>query len=391
MSPRRLVPRPSSRARLAALVGAVIALAACSDTYTTDPGGGSSSGELGAPTDLTYQLIPSGDPSAPDGILLRWAEPNDDRVAADAVYSRAAAGDAWSRRAETTSGSFHDAGVPHLQYYVASVDASGRESRGSNAVTVEERNRLPAPSAITSVSLDRAVQLAWTDNARKADPTLFDYYRVYSTPYDLDAGRCDDQHWVLEGSTVSEDFLVTGLANGAPRCFDVSTVSRDGHESAWAAPRHDTPRYDARNVIVDAFQSTPATSGFRFFEPSTQRFGVVLPGDRTDLDFRVDRRSDGSLWLTPVRADVRIALYSTSPVTDLTSIDVAPVRSAFARGAIEAVPGYAYVFELQLADGLHYGAVRMSHVGADYLIFDWAYQSDFGNPELDRVTWVPRI
>ena len=103
------------------------------------------------------------------------------------------------------------------------------------------------------------------------------------------------------------------------------------------------------------------------------------------LDFRIERRSDGSLWLTPVRSDVRIALYSTSPVTDLTSIDVAPVRSAFGTGAIEAVPGYAYVFETRLTDGLHYAALRVSHVAASYVIFDWAYQSDPGNPELRRV------
>jgi hypothetical protein len=29
--------------------------------------------------------------------------------------------------------------------------------------------------------------------------------------------------------------------------------------------------------------------------------------------------------------------------------------------------------------------VRITHVGADYVILDWAYQTDFGNPELRRV------
>ena len=111
----------------------------------------------------------------------------------------------------------------------------------------------------------------------------------------------------------------------------------------------------------------------------------MLSGSRTDLDFRIDKRTDGSLWIVPVRADARVALYSSTPVADLTSIDVAPARSAFSTAAIEAVPGYAYVFEIQLADGLHYGALRVTHVGRDYLIVDWAYQSDHGNPELIRV------
>jgi hypothetical protein len=31
---------------------------------------------------------------------------------------------------------------------------------------------------------------------------------------------------------------------------------------------------------------------------------------------------------------------------------------------------------------LRYGAVRVTHVGQTFLIFDWAYQTDPGNPEL---------
>ena len=53
------------------------------------------------------------------------------------------------------------------------------------------------------------------------------------------------------------------------------------------------------------------------------------------------------------------------------------------------MPGYAYVFETSLADGLHYGAVRVTHVSADYVILDWAWQSDPGNPELRRVRGLP--
>ena len=362
------------------LLASALVLGGC--TTITDP----ATGALGAPTGLTYALLPSGDPTHPDGILLRWEDANDDRVADYVIYSRASTADAWSRRASTTSNTFHDAGVPHLQYYVVSEDDAGNESQGSNVVTVDERNRLPAPTTVTSVSLDKAIQLSWSSTARTGPggATLFSEYRVYSTGYDLDAGSCVQANWVLEGSTVSEDFLATGLPNGAPRCFTISTISTDGHESVWTTPRYDTPRYDARNVIIDAFEDVPATSGFRFFS-APQNFGLILAGSRTDIDFRVERHADGSLWLRPIRAGTRIALYANTPVTDLTSIDVAPARTAFGTGAIEAVPGYAYVFETQDADGLHYGAVRVTHVGQHYLILDWAYQTDPGNPELARV------
>jgi hypothetical protein len=34
-------------------------------------------------------------------------------------------------------------------------------------------------------------------------------------------------------------------------------------------------------------------------------------------------------------------------------------------------------------DGLlRFGALRVTHVGQDLLIFDWAFQTDPGNPEL---------
>ncbi len=31
---------------------------------------------------------------------------------------------------------------------------------------------------------------------------------------------------------------------------------------------------------------------------------------------------------------------------------------------------------------LRFGAIRVTHVGREYIIFDWSYQTDPGNPEL---------
>ena len=358
-------------------LAALVWVAACSYDKSTAP-----SSDLGAPASLSYQLVPSGDPNVPEGIILRWEPPNDSRVTNYVVYSRASTSASWSRRAETTSASYHDLGAPDPQYYVTSQAADGTESAGSNVVTVDESNRLPPPSQLASISLNGAIQLSWPTDARLADPALFDYYRVYSTLYNLDSGVCSGTDWVLEGTTVSEDFIASGLANGVSRCFAVSTVSRDGHESQWTAPRADTPRYDARNVLLYAKSVSLGSSGFSFYLPSTNQYGVVTSGSRSDIDFRLDRYADGSLWMTPVREGTVVTLYSTKPIADLTSIDIAPPRSAFARSAVQAATGLGYVFETQLADGLHYGGLRVTHVGTDYIIFDWSYQSDHGNPEL---------
>ncbi|HEX2451278.1 MAG TPA: hypothetical protein VHJ69_09055, partial [Gemmatimonadales bacterium] len=88
----------------------------------------------------------------------------------------------------------------------------------------------------------------------------------------------------------------------------------------------------------------------------------------------------GRLFLAPVFSSTTVASYGD--VADLTSIDIAPI-SGFARSELEAVPGRGYVFQMPGGDGLfRYGAVRTTHVGQNFLILDWAYQTDPENPEL---------
>ena len=335
------------------------------------------------PSNLAYQLEPSGDPNVPLGVILTWTPPSNGNAVTYDVFGRASTSGDWIRRATTTSPSFHDAGVPMLQYYVLAQDGSGNEMGASAIVTIDERNRLPAPLSLKSISLDSAIQLSWARNALDAGGTMFDYYRVYSTLYDATRARCSEQ-WSLEGTTVSDAFVSAGLTNGVTRCFAVSAVSRDGHESTWSSQRIDTPRYDSRNVIVYATSAQAATAGFVFYDETAHSYGVVGSSSRVDLDFTVERdASDGSLWFHPARGGVQMGLYGTSPVIDLTSIDNA-ATTVFSSVNIEAVPGYAYLFRVPKSDGLHYGALRVAYVAPSYVVFDWAYQSAIGNPELSR-------
>ena len=251
------------------------------------------------------------------------------------------------------------------------------------------------PASLTTTTLDRAIALTWTDNAFEADPNGFQNYRVFSTPYDLDNNRCGD--WRLEGTTVAPEFIVGALANGIPRCFAVSAVSTTGAESARSDQRSDTPRPDSRNIVVYPVQVRGDSSGFRFWDDDGDlqvedgELGRIRPGGAGDIDFFVDRDGTGSLFLTPVRAGTGVELYSDSPVEDLTSIDAAPCPAGptpgqcapYLTSAIEAAPGFGYVFEMDGGDGyLRYAAVRITHVGQGFLIMDWSFQPDRGNPEL---------
>lgn len=362
----------------------VLVAAACEETVVV--GGGN----ISAPTNLSYRLEPSGDPDQPLGLLLSWNDVSAPDLESYRVYSRGSTGASFQLRGETTSNTFHDAGVPHLQYYVTALSTNGDESAASNTVTVDERLRLERPSTLASVSLNRAVHLSWSDNAFSSAPSRFSEYRVYTTDYDLDAGVCGTQ-WLLDGTTVAPEFLSAALTNGAPRCFGISAVSQEGFESLWSPIRQDTPRPDARNVLTFAFDENAASAGFRFWEDlnndnqvQTSELGLVQDGNRTDIDFWVYRDpTDSSLWIVPEFTGTRVRLYAAQPLTDLTAIDVAPV-SGYSRNMIEAQPGYGYVFEIVEGPVLRYGALRVTHVGRDYLIFDWSFQTDIGNPQLLR-------
>lgn len=343
---------------------------------------------LDPPANLSYALDPSGDPNAPAGILLRWDVVNSTALASYRIYSRGSTGGSFGLRGETTSNTFHDNGVPHLQYYVTAVDLNGVESDPSNSITVDERLQLDAPASLTSISLNGAIYLAWSDNAFSADPQRFLWYRVYSASYNLDQGLCGTD-WALEGTTVSPEFVAAALTNGVPRCFGISAISVEGYESLWSPLRQDTPRPDARNVLVSAFEQNSAQSGFRFWDDVNQdgvaqpaELGLVQDGNRTDIDFWVHRDpTDSTLWIVPEFSGTSLRLYANTPVADLTDIDFAPA-TGYSRNMIQAAPGFGYVFQIVDGNTLHYGALRVTHVGRDYLIFDWSLQTDPGNPEL---------
>jgi len=244
------------------------------------------------------------------------------------------------------------------------------------------------PASLSSTSLDEAIALNWTDNSYTADPGIFQNYRIYSTSYDLDQNTCGTS-WQLEGTTVAPEFIVGALTNGVPRCFTVTAESVDGFESDRSPARSDTPRPDSRNVVLYAAQFQVDGSGFRFWDDlngngtvEDGELGLVLRGDGGDIDFFVNRIG-GALYLAPVRPGTGVEFYdANNPVQDLTSIDFAADQT-YRTSDIPAQPGYGYVFEMDGGDGFkRYGAVRVSHVGQDFLIMDWAYQTDPGNPEL---------
>lgn len=250
---------------------------------------------------------------------------------------------------------------------------------------------LAAPTTLSSISLNGAVHLEWPDNAYASDPNNFSYYHVSSTSYNLDQNRCGGS-WVTEGTTVAPVFLVGALTNGVPLCFRVTAVSLDGLESASSPLRNDTPRPDGRNVIVFTADTLGgAQSGFRFWldangngQVDANELGLVGAGSSPTMDFKVVHDSTGT-YLVPVRTGVTMQVYGNAPIGDLTDIDLAP-DSGYTATGYQTLPRWGYVFQMNDGGSFYkYGALRVSAVGKNYVIFDWSYQTDPGNPELVKV------
>ena len=367
----------------------VLLLAAgCSsgDDFVGPPGG-----SLPAPTNLFYTVTPGGPGAVPTATLLQWDPPSASGVVVWNVYSRTGTSEEFGLRGTTTSNSFHDRGVPELEYFVTAVDNGGFESEGSNTITIDERLTLPPPASLTTTSLDGAIALFWSDNAFEEDPEGFEAYRVYSAAYDLDQDLCGD--WALEGTTVAPEFIVSALPNGAPRCFGISATTIEGFESLWSPIRDDTPRFESRNVALFAPDANVTQASFRFWRDADAN-GLVndaelgLVGADTDptADFVVERGGGGALQLRLVRAGTTAQQYGTGPIADLTGIDVAPV-AGYSTTALAIQPSFGYVSQMSgLAnDGfLRFGGVRVTHVGQTFLLMDWSFQGDRGNPQLLR-------
>ena len=257
------------------------------------------------------------------------------------------------------------------------------------ATFVPDGNPPPPPETLGSTSLDGGIALTWSDESYQWDPGSFRLYRVWSTFYDLDENLCTGP-WSVEGTTVAPEFVVGALENGRPMCFRITAESNGGAEGEPSAARYDTPRFESSAQVVFARQADDTRSGFRFWHDLDSDYRAVRgelawvePGSGS-VDFAVERDLDGALYLVPVRLGVRIGVWGNEPINSINQIDIAP-EGGYSTAAIEALPGWGYVVEMDGPDGFRrYGALRINHTGANHVVFEWSFQDDPGNPELIR-------
>jgi hypothetical protein len=191
---------------------------------------------VGSPHDLTYVLMP-GSPGQASGVILSWTASNDSNIAAFLVNARATVGGAWTTLAITGSNVYFDPNQ-YTQYFIQAEDASGDIANGPDTITVIYNPTVAAPATVTATGYDSAVKIHWSDEARVNNPGVWSYYRVYSEPASATPPQCPTAGpgFGIEGTTVSEDFVVTGLLNGTTWCYAVTSVGILGQESILSTP-----------------------------------------------------------------------------------------------------------------------------------------------------------
>ena len=271
------------------------------------------------------------------------------------------------------------------EYYVAAVDpVTLEESSSQNSVVVDIpiADAPPAPTGTFVTALDNAVYVLWDANARAA--TDFSFYRIY-----IEDGSED----LLLGETDSEGFLDLLAQNGLTYTYRITAVDDQGNESGFGTAASGTPRPDFAGEWVYAYQDQPQDSGFRFQEGDD--LDPLVDGDDASQHFRLEVDASG-WWLVPgAGTEIHAQGFETTALkcgvaadAGFASLDIAPT-GGYTTADVSAFDQTTYPMRVVGDDGqVHYGVIRIQLLGVDQnnagiMIFDWAYQLQAGNANLE--------
>ncbi len=230
----------------------------------------------------------------------------------------------------------------------------------------------PIPSGVYTITGDGYVEILWSP-LRVDD---LDGYRIYRSQYP--AGR----YWQI-GDSQDNEFIDENVHNGETYYYAVSAYDWHGNESDLSYETiHDTPRPQGYDLVI---YDDDALAGVDF---SGYYSHMIWPWNDPYVDLYL-------LWLNGryclASADVEYegAVYGTDIqyagyVNTLDEIDWAP-ESGWSTDIADTVTlyeGHAYV---AWTWENNFAKFRVHHIGYDYVIIDWAFQIDEGNPELKRL------
>ncbi len=218
-----------------------------------------------------------------------------------------------------------------------------------------------APSYISGYSGNFEVYVSWS--ASISDDV--DYYCVYTSMH-------PSGPYTLLDTTYDTWYYDTRAVNGSTYYYSITAVDLFGNESDFSVEVLEaTPRPEGYELALDDAEYYPDTCGFDF-----SRFAITAwDNPLTDVYYVWWQ---GVPYLSAGSADVYImdAGYTES----LHDITVAPENGWSPYSEVEIMPGHTYL--IWMYDN-HFAKMRVVEVGygeAGYIIVDWVYQSQEGNP-----------
>lgn len=235
----------------------------------------------------------------------------------------------------------------------------------------DESDPPPVPQGVSSITGDEEVVVYWLP----IDDVIgdFDKYVVYRSDHHPDTG-----YWEI-GRTSNLYFVDRDVINGHTYYYAVSSVDLDGHLSALSYEMvFDTPRPEGFDRAIFDFNVMPDYSGW---DLSAAQVVNYLSGA---CDFFLEWVNADSVFYFNV-GNIATDIQDMGYTFDFDEIGYSPDTGWSRNGWCEVIEGHTYI--IWTADN-HFAKVRVTALGLNQVIFDWAYQVDNGNPELKPL--VPR-
>ncbi|MFH2037001.1 MAG: hypothetical protein ABIJ45_11405 [Candidatus Zixiibacteriota bacterium] len=233
---------------------------------------------------------------------------------------------------------------------------------------VEVDNPPAIPQGVYSITGDEFIFVEWLPV--QDDDLLF--YRVWWSE--------DDVTFTVMDTVTVPYYFDYDVTNGESYFYAVTAVDEAYNESGLSLESVlDTPRPEGYDVLIADFIEYPGYSGFDLSEASIVRY------DNAAADFYVEYDDILDIYYihsANIDTDIQDMGYQLDTTDFFSEIGYAPIEGWSETGKLEVVPGHVYV--IWTADN-HFAKIRpFATLGADGMKFDWAYQTDVGNPELSR-------
>ena len=218
------------------------------------------------------------------------------------------------------------------------------------------------PRGLRSITGDGEVFLIWYENTESD----LAGYRIYRS---LTASG----YYYLIGETNLDYFLDYGLTNGQTYYYAITAFDCNNNESELSYEIvYDTPRPEGYNEKIFDFYEYPNYSGWNFSAYSI----VSYNASSCDFYYGYDDINEAHYFYIGRPGGL---IQDFGYTESLDEITYAPDQGWSLTGIVEVILGHTYI--IWTWDN-HFAKVRVTSVSSDYVIFDWAYQIDPGNPEL---------